>query len=85
MERASDVDKGRTDDRNVDFPQSGSPSNSIDISRGSAIVKYIYISLTFSSHSEEKDRKKEDNDIKRKYSFLIVIGHHVHFGVRFKF
>lgn len=59
--RASGVDKGRTDERNVDFPQSASPSNSMDISRGSSIVKYIYVILHFFSQQRE-DRKKECNE-----------------------
>lgn len=61
--RDSGVDKGMTDDRNVDFPQSASPRSRIVISRGSSISRFC---LHFSPALPEEG---EDvvHDIKRKH------------------
>ena len=49
--RASGEDKGRTDDRKVDFPHSESPSNRIVISRGKSVI------LRCSDHIIVKSKK----------------------------
>lgn len=58
MMRASGVDKGRTDDRNVDFPQSGSPSNNMDISRGSSILNYVSFTFSLTMMRETEDGRQ---------------------------